>query len=150
VLFMMFAAAGGACLIIGARGARRGSSSRARARAEGRGERGGGDGPVHPRRDRAEEHRPRRRALRAVHRDVFFFILFCNLLGLVPWGATPTGNISVTAALAIMTFVTVEVAGMRELGFKGYMGTIFYAPHGHALGHEDPHVHHHDARRVPG
>jgi F-type H+-transporting ATPase subunit a len=37
---------------------------------------------------------------------VFFFILFCNLLGLVPWGATPTGNISVTAALAIMTFVT--------------------------------------------
>lgn len=62
--------------------------------------------------------------------SVFFFILFCNLLGLVPWGATPTGNISVTAALAIMTFIMVEVAGMRELGFKGYMGTIFYAPHG--------------------
>jgi F-type H+-transporting ATPase subunit a len=61
---------------------------------------------------------------------VFFFILFCNLLGLVPWGATPTGDISVTAALAIMTFVTVEVAGMRALGFKGYMGTIFYAPPG--------------------
>jgi F-type H+-transporting ATPase subunit a len=61
---------------------------------------------------------------------VFFFILFCNLLGLVPWGATPTGNISVTAALAILTFVTVEVAGMRELGFRGYMGTIFYAPPG--------------------
>jgi F-type H+-transporting ATPase subunit a len=62
--------------------------------------------------------------------SVFFFILFCNLLGLVPWGATPTGNISVTAALAVMTFLTVEVAGMRELGFKGYMGTIFYAPPG--------------------
>jgi F-type H+-transporting ATPase subunit a len=61
---------------------------------------------------------------------VFFFILFCNLLGLVPWGATPTGNISVTAALAVFTFVTVEIAGMRSLGFKGYMGTIFYAPHG--------------------
>lgn len=61
---------------------------------------------------------------------VFFFILFCNLLGLLPWGASPTGNISVTAALAMLTFIIVEVAGMRELGAKGYLGTIFYAPHG--------------------
>jgi F-type H+-transporting ATPase subunit a len=61
---------------------------------------------------------------------VFFFILFCNLLGLVPWGATPTGNINVTGALAIMTFVVVEFAGMRELGAKGYLRTIFYAPPG--------------------
>lgn len=61
---------------------------------------------------------------------VFFFILFCNLLGLIPWGATPTGNISVTAALAVLTFIVVEAAGMRELGAKGYLGTIFYAPPG--------------------
>jgi F-type H+-transporting ATPase subunit a len=61
---------------------------------------------------------------------VFFFILFCNLLGLLPWGASPTGNISVTAALAIMTLIIVEVAGMRELGTQGYLRTIFYAPHG--------------------
>jgi F-type H+-transporting ATPase subunit a len=61
---------------------------------------------------------------------VFFFILYCNLLGLVPWGATPTGNISVTAALAIMTLIVVEFAGMKELGAKGYLGTIFYAPPG--------------------
>ena len=62
--------------------------------------------------------------------SVFFFILFCNLLGLVPWGASATGNISVTAALAVMTFVVVEIAGMRELGAKGYAKTIFYAPEG--------------------
>ncbi|HUG40028.1 MAG TPA: F0F1 ATP synthase subunit A [Longimicrobiales bacterium] len=62
--------------------------------------------------------------------SVFFFILFCNLLGLVPWGASPTGNISVTAALAMVTFVTVEVAGMRALGASGYSKTIFYAPPG--------------------
>ena len=61
---------------------------------------------------------------------VFFFILFCNLLGLVPWGASPTGNISVTAALAIVTFFVVEIAGMRELGMAGYSKTIFYAPPG--------------------
>jgi F-type H+-transporting ATPase subunit a len=61
---------------------------------------------------------------------IFFFIFFCNLLGLVPWGATATGNISVTATLAVMTFIVIEVAGMRELGPAGYSRTIFYAPKG--------------------
>lgn len=61
---------------------------------------------------------------------LFFFILVCNLLGLVPWGSTATGNISVTAALALMSFVVVEVAGMRALGARGYLGTIVYIPHG--------------------
>jgi F-type H+-transporting ATPase subunit a len=61
---------------------------------------------------------------------VFFFILFCNILGLVPYGASPTGNVSVTAALAIVTFLIVEIAGMRALGPAGYSKTIFYIPHG--------------------
>jgi F-type H+-transporting ATPase subunit a len=61
---------------------------------------------------------------------VFFFILFCNLLGLLPWGASPTGNISVTAVLALFTFIVVETAGMRELGAAGYARTIFFAPEG--------------------
>jgi F-type H+-transporting ATPase subunit a len=60
--------------------------------------------------------------------SVFFFILFANLLGLVPYGSTATGNISVTAMLAIIAFVVIEVAGMRALG-KGYIGTIVYWPH---------------------
>jgi F-type H+-transporting ATPase subunit a len=64
---------------------------------------------------------------------VFFFILFCNVLGLLPWGASPTGNISVTAALALLTFIVVEVAGMKKLGAAGYAKTIFYAPPGLAL-----------------
>ena len=61
---------------------------------------------------------------------LFFFILAMNLLGLLPWGAAATGNIAVTAALAVIAFVVIEVTGMRTLGFKGYMGTIFYLPHG--------------------
>jgi F-type H+-transporting ATPase subunit a len=61
---------------------------------------------------------------------LFFFILTMNLLGLLPWGATATGNISVTAALAFMAFITIEVAGMRALGPKGYLQTIFYLPPG--------------------
>jgi F-type H+-transporting ATPase subunit a len=61
---------------------------------------------------------------------LFFFILAMNLLGLMPWGAAATGNIAVTAALAVMAFVVVEVTGMRTLGAKGYLATIFYLPPG--------------------
>jgi F-type H+-transporting ATPase subunit a len=60
--------------------------------------------------------------------SLFFFILFCNLFGLIPYGSTPTGNVSVTAALALLTFVVVEVAGMRALG-RGYIATVVYWPH---------------------
>jgi len=58
---------------------------------------------------------------------LFFFILFANLLGLIPYGSTATGNISVTATLAILTFFAVELAGMRTLG-KGYIKTVVYWP----------------------
>jgi F-type H+-transporting ATPase subunit a len=61
---------------------------------------------------------------------LFFFILTMNVLGLLPWGATATGNIAVTGALALMAFVTIEIAGMRALGPKGYLSTIFYLPPG--------------------
>ena len=59
--------------------------------------------------------------------SLFFFILFANLLGLIPYGATATGNIAVTGMLAIITFVVVEIAGMRALG-TGYIKTIVYWP----------------------
>ncbi|MCL7971409.1 MAG: F0F1 ATP synthase subunit A [marine benthic group bacterium] len=61
---------------------------------------------------------------------LFFFILYANLLGLIPFGASATGNISVTAALAIISLIVVEVAGYKALGAKGYLGTIFYIPKG--------------------
>jgi F-type H+-transporting ATPase subunit a len=56
---------------------------------------------------------------------LFFFILFANLLGLIPYGSTATGNVSVTATLAIITFFVVEIAGIRAQG-AGYLNTIFY------------------------
>src|SRR2546423_6841233 len=61
---------------------------------------------------------------------VFFFILTCNLLGLLPWSATPTSNIAVTGAMAGVSLVVIEVSGMRALGLKGYLGTIFFLPEG--------------------
>jgi len=57
--------------------------------------------------------------------SLFFFILFANLLGLIPYGATATGNIAVTATLAIVTLIVTEISGIRALG-AGYLSTIFY------------------------
>ena len=64
---------------------------------------------------------------------LFFFILYANLLGLVPYGSTATGNISVTATLAIVTFFVIEIAGMKAQG-KGYFNTIVFWPHDMSLG----------------
>ena len=61
---------------------------------------------------------------------LFFFILNMNLLGLVPWGGSATGNLSVTAALALITFLVVEVGGFLKLGPAGYAKTIFFVPPG--------------------
>ena len=49
----------------------------------------------------------------------FFFVLLCNLLGLVPGGATATGNISVTGALAALTLIVGQIAGIRKHGLIG-------------------------------
>lgn len=51
----------------------------------------------------------------------FFFILFCNLLGLIPFMATATGNINVTAALAVLVFILVQAQGLLHNGVKGYL-----------------------------
>ena len=58
----------------------------------------------------------------------FFLILFANYLGLIPYMSTATSNIAVTAALALVAFLVVEIAGMRALGWK-YIYTIIYWPH---------------------
>jgi F-type H+-transporting ATPase subunit a len=58
----------------------------------------------------------------------FLFILFCNLLGLVPYGSTATGNISVTAGLAIIAFVMIQAAGVREYGLVKHLRNL--VPHG--------------------
>jgi F-type H+-transporting ATPase subunit a len=56
---------------------------------------------------------------------LFFFILFCNLVGLAPfpfnpWERTATGNLAVTGALALIVFVVVQVSGMRQHGYLKY------------------------------
>ena len=62
----------------------------------------------------------------------FVYILFCNLLGLVPFldflgsgGNTATGNLGITAAVAICAFVSYHVLGIREQGFFKYVRNMF-------------------------
>ena len=58
---------------------------------------------------------------------VFFFILFMNLVGLVPYSATPTASIFVTGALAITTLGAMLVNGMRAQGAVAYWKNL--VPH---------------------
>ena len=60
--------------------------------------------------------------------SLFFFILACNLLGLVPLGATATGNINVTAGLALLSFLMIQLMGIRENGFFKHWKNL--VPHG--------------------
>ncbi|MFH1282135.1 MAG: F0F1 ATP synthase subunit A [bacterium] len=52
---------------------------------------------------------------------LFFFILFCNLLGMVPFGATATGNISVTGGLAVSSLVLIVYCGVKYQGLFSYI-----------------------------
>jgi F-type H+-transporting ATPase subunit a len=61
---------------------------------------------------------------------LFWFILYCNLLGLIPYGEKPTGSYMVTGALALTALLTIEVSGFVALGPKGYLKTIVFTPPG--------------------
>jgi F-type H+-transporting ATPase subunit a len=85
---------------------------------------------------------------------VFFFILFCNLLGLIPanaiaslltggkpqhfWG-TATANFSVTGGLAILSFITVHLSGIIQQVRVKMDPSL--APHHHGHDHTQPHGH---------
>ncbi|NUN10122.1 MAG: F0F1 ATP synthase subunit A [Ignavibacteriaceae bacterium] len=58
----------------------------------------------------------------------FFFILISNFLGLLPFSATITSNITVTATLAIFSFFVIQGGGIMKNGFFGYFKGLI--PHG--------------------
>lgn len=75
---------------------------------------------------------------------IFFFVLTCNLLGLIPfgyffqllaylfgaedpksfqhYGGTATSNLAVNAPLALVSFIAVLYIGIKEAGFKHFVG----------------------------
>jgi F-type H+-transporting ATPase subunit a len=59
---------------------------------------------------------------------LFFFILFCNMFGLIPGMSTATGNLAVTGGLALLTLVGMIGVGVVKQGpLWFYKGTV---PHG--------------------
>ncbi len=49
--------------------------------------------------------------------SLFFFVLTCNMLGMIPYSFTVTSHLAVTAALAILVFVLVLIMGFVKHGF---------------------------------
>lgn len=59
---------------------------------------------------------------------LFFFILISNIIGLIPGAKTPTGSLSVTWALALISFIYFNFYGIKAKGGWGYIKSI--APSG--------------------
>ena len=73
---------------------------------------------------------PRGRAYSPFIGTLFIYILFMNLLGLVPFMKSSTTSWSVTLALALIVFAYVQYAGIKELGFLGYIDHLLGKPRG--------------------
>ena len=54
---------------------------------------------------------------------IFFFVWFLNMFGLTPLGVNATGNIAITAGLAILTYLITTFTAN-----KNYWGHIFWMP----------------------
>jgi F-type H+-transporting ATPase subunit a len=58
---------------------------------------------------------------------MFLFILFCNLLGMFPFLASPTASLAVTGGLALCSFLTIHGAAVAKHGPIRYAQS--YVPH---------------------
>ncbi len=58
---------------------------------------------------------------------MFLFILFCNLMGMLPFLGSPTASIWMTGALALCSFVMFHAPGIASRGFFGYFHSLW--PH---------------------
>lgn len=62
--------------------------------------------------------------------SIFIFILFCNLLGMIPGSFTVTSHILVTFALALIVFLAVTITGFAKHGLHFLS---LFVPHGTPL-----------------
>jgi ATP synthase subunit 6 len=49
--------------------------------------------------------------------SVFLFLFSCNILGMIPYSFTVTSHIVITLAFSMLTFVGINVIGIRTHGF---------------------------------
>src|SRR5262249_32407743 len=64
--------------------------------------------------------------------SLFLFIFTMNLMGMIPFMGSPTANIMVTGALALVSFVVIHVSGIQEMGTPKYLRP--FIPHIHIEG----------------
>jgi F-type H+-transporting ATPase subunit a len=57
----------------------------------------------------------------------FLFILFCNLLGMIPLMGSPTASIYVTGAMALISFIMMHGAAIVKMGVGHYFQSLW--PH---------------------
>ncbi len=60
---------------------------------------------------------------------IFLYILFCNLLGLVPGFVSPTADPNTTLSLALCTFVLTHIIGIKYHGIryiKHFLGPVWF------------------------
>jgi F-type H+-transporting ATPase subunit a len=58
---------------------------------------------------------------------MFLFILFSNLLGMLPFAGSPTASIYVTGALALCVFFAIHGSAIAKMGFVHYVQSLW--PH---------------------
>ncbi len=56
--------------------------------------------------------------------SLFIFILLSNMLSIVPGLKSPTSDINTTLALALVVLFSVQLYGIRQKGFWGYLKTF--------------------------
>ena len=57
---------------------------------------------------------------------IFFFIVICNLIGIIPYSFTVTSQIIITAAFALLVFFTVVIVGIKDHGLHFFK--VFVPP----------------------
>ncbi|MCD6250112.1 MAG: F0F1 ATP synthase subunit A [candidate division Zixibacteria bacterium] len=60
--------------------------------------------------------------------SLFFYILFMNWLGMIPFGHSPTTSLNITASLALLTFFYAQSVGVKRLGIGGYLHHLAGSP----------------------
>ncbi len=60
--------------------------------------------------------------------SLFFYILLMNWIGMVPFGHSPSTSLSITASLALLTFLYAQWTGMSRLGIGGYLHHLAGSP----------------------
>jgi len=56
---------------------------------------------------------------------LFIFILFCNIISILPWLEEPTTNLNTTLALGIIAFVYTQIAAIYANGMRAYIQDYF-------------------------